>query len=207
MTGAGRLARLIRSSTDRRTGAEEHCDLCSAPVPDDHRHLYDTERQETLCACRPCSLLFVRGEASEGRYRLIPQRRVRLPPVDTESLGVPVGLAFFVPRQDGTVTAHYPSPAGPTRWEVDARAWQDVVSGCPRLQTVEPDVEALLINTARDLRHYWIAPVDDCLRMVAVVRQEWEGLSGGTRVWTAVDQFFAELTENAQHNGAGQPQR
>jgi hypothetical protein len=27
-----------------------------------------------------------------------------------------------------------------------------------------------------------------------VIRQEWRGLSGGSRVWPAVDRFFEELT-------------
>ncbi|MCK7622397.1 DUF5947 family protein [Streptomyces sp. RS10V-4] len=194
MTAGSPLARLIRAAAGDRAAAGERCDLCAADVPDDHRHLYDGERDEVLCACRPCSLLFVRGAASEGHYRLIPQRRIRLPPLDTEPLGVPVGLAFFVPRTDGTVVAHYPSPAGPAQWEVDAAAWQRVATACPRLTTVAPDVEALLVNTARALRHHWIVPIDDCLRLVALVRQEWRGLSGGARVWPAIEGFFADLT-------------
>ncbi|WP_149182514.1 DUF5947 family protein [Streptomyces sp. TRM49041] len=192
---AGALARVIREAADRGQGPGDHCDLCGERVPDDHRHLCDTSREEVLCACRPCSLLFVKDEAGEGRYRLVPTRRIRLPPVDTTALGVPVGLAFFVPRADGTVTAHYPSPAGPTRWEPEPAAWQDLVARCPRVADLEPDVEALLVNTAWDMSHHWIVPVDDCLRMVAVVRREWRGMSGGGQVWPAIGQFFAELTE------------
>jgi hypothetical protein len=93
------------------------------------------------------------------------------------------------------VTAHYPSPAGAARWEADPEAWRDVVAQCPPLATLEPDVEALLVNTARSAEEHWIVPIDDCFRMVALVRREWRGLSGGSRVWPAVDQFFAELTE------------
>jgi uncharacterized protein DUF5947 len=188
------LARVIRAAAERREDTES-CDLCSADVPSDHRHLLDTAREEVLCACRPCSLLFVEAGASEGRYRLVPQRRVRLPPVGTQALGVPVGLAFFVRRADGTVSAHYPSPAGATHWEADPEAWRDVVADCPPLATLEPDVEALLVNTAFSAKHHWITPIDDCYRVVALVRREWRGLSGGSRVWPAVDQFFAELTE------------
>ncbi|MEU8591202.1 DUF5947 family protein [Streptomyces sp. NPDC048664] len=192
---SGALARVVRAAADRRPDAEP-CDLCGDATPSDHRHLLDAGREELLCACRPCSLLFVAAEAGEGRYRLVPQRRVRLPPVRTQALGVPVGLAFFVRRADGTVSAHYPSPAGATRWEAEAGAWDDVVAACPPLATLEPDVEALLVNTAFSANQHWIAPVDDCFRVVALVRREWRGLSGGSRVWPAVDLFFAELTEH-----------
>ncbi|MET8246368.1 DUF5947 family protein [Streptomyces sp. NPDC005202] len=192
----GALARVIRSSADGTATAEaEVCDLCAAPVPDEHAHLYDTGQQEVQCACGPCSVLFAEDGAGEGRYRLVPRRRIRLPRVDTEALGVPVGLVFFVPHDDGTVTAQGPSPAGAMRWEVDTAGWQQAVAGCPALASVEPEVEALLVNTVRGLDHHWIAPIDDCFRMVAVVRREWQGLSGGGRVWPAVERFFADLTE------------
>ena len=191
----GALERVIREAGARRRQAADRCDLCGQPVPADHRHLVDTERGEPLCTCRPCSLLFVNDAAGQGNYRLIPGRRRRLPPVPTEGLGVPVGLAFFVKRGDGTVLAHYPSPAGATRWEVDRSAWQEVAAGSPQLRTLATDVEALLVNTARGRRHHWIVPLDDCFRMVAVLRREWRGLSGGSRVWPAIDRFFAELTE------------
>lgn len=196
MTGDGALARLIRSSAGRASAAPgEVCDLCAAPVPEDHRHLYDTAEAEVRCACGPCSVLFAEDGAGGGHYRLVPQRRVRLLRVDTAALGVPVGLVFFVPRADGTVTAEGPSPAGAMRWEVDAAVWRQLTTRLPELASMEPDVEALLVNTVQGLDHHWIVPVDDCFRMLAVVRREWRGLSGGGRVWPAVEEFFAELTE------------
>ncbi|MFG2606360.1 DUF5947 family protein [Streptomyces sp. NPDC048514] len=196
MTVDGALARVIRSAADRAAAAEEErCELCAAHVPGEHPHLYDAEAAEVRCVCRACSVLF--ADDGAGRYRLVPRRRVRLPAVDTALLGVPVGLVFFVPRPDGTVTAQGPSPAGAMRWEVDAAAWQRMVATCPQLASVAPDVEALLVNTVRGLDEHWIVPVDDCYRMVALVRREWRGLSGGGRVWPAVERFFAELTERS----------
>ncbi|WP_329140814.1 DUF5947 family protein [Streptomyces sp. NBC_00670] len=192
---AGALARVIRGAADRRAADAERCDLCGAPVPVEHQHLYDTERQELHCGCHPCALLFAQGGTAGGRYLLVPRRRLRLPPVDTAALGVPVGLAFFVRRPDGTVTAHYPSPAGATRWEADAGAWRAAVDRHPELAGLAPHVEALLVNTARGVSHHWITPIDDCFRVVAVVRREWRGLSGGGRVWPAIEEFFASLTE------------
>ncbi|MFF7073851.1 DUF5947 family protein [Streptomyces pseudovenezuelae] len=196
MTTEGALARLIRSSADgTTTAAAERCDLCAAPVAGEHPHLWDTADEQVCCACGPCSVLFADGGTGDGRYRLVPRRRIRLDRVDTDVLGVPVGLVFFVPRADGTVTAEGPSPAGAMRWEIDAAAWQRLASASPQLASVETDVEALLVNTVHGNDHHWIVPVDDCYRMIAVVRREWRGLSGGGRIWPAVERFFEDLTE------------
>jgi hypothetical protein len=145
--------------------------------------------------CQACSLLFTREAASEGHYTLVPTRRQRLEAVPTKGLGVPVGLAFFVAEPSGSVVAHYPSPAGATQWEVDPTAWSEVVSACPPLASLQPQVQAFLVNTARGRSEYWIVGIDDCFRLVAVVRREWRGLSGGTRVWPEIDELFAELRE------------
>ena len=193
--GIGALERVIRRAATRRRQSEERCELCSVPVPPGHRHLLDTDRGEVMCCCQACSLLFDKEAASKGHYRLVPRQRVRLPAVSTKDLGVPVGLAFFVPRADGRVIAHYPSPAGATQWEVDPQAWEEVVDTCPQLRSLAADVQALLVNTARGEQHHWLVPIDDCFRLVAVVRREWKGLSGGSRVWPEIEQFFAELTE------------
>jgi hypothetical protein len=189
------LERVIQRGSSRRQESGPRCELCHVPVPAGHRHLLDTEDSVLMCVCQACSLLFARDAASEGHYRLVPRRRSRLAPVVTKDLGVPVGLAYFVLRGDGAVIAHYPSPAGATQWEVDSQAWACVVDNCPPLSSLTPDVEALLVNTARNQRHHWLVPIDDCLRLVAVVREHWKGLSGGSQVWPEIERFFAELTE------------
>lgn len=192
------LEHLVRTAETRRAEAMDHCGLCGAPVPDAHRHLLEVApesgERSVMCACRGCALLFSQRAASNGHYRLIPERRVRLDPFPTEGLGVPVGLAFFVPRGEHVV-AHYPSPAGATEWEVDDEAWQQAVAACPPLGSLEPEVEAGLVDTAKGHRQHWLVPVDDCFRLVAIVRQQWRGLSGGSTVWPAIDDFFAGLRE------------
>ncbi|MEU9441704.1 DUF5947 family protein [Streptomyces sp. NPDC048304] len=195
MSVDGALARVIRSAAER--DGPERCELCAQPVPEEHRHLYAIEGADLLCACGACAVLFAGDGAGGGRYLLVPRRRVRLEPVDTAPLGVPVGLVFFVPRADGTVTAQGPSPAGAMRWEVDAGRWAVMRAACPPLATMAPEVEALLVNTVRGMDHHWIVPVEDCFRMVALVRREWRGLAGGGRVWPAVERFFTELTERS----------
>jgi len=194
----GALERIIRRGREQATGPAEPCELCRAGIGAAHRHMLDTDKGEVLCVCTACTVLFNREAASEGHYRLIPDRRVRLRGVEPRLLGVPVGLAFFVIGADGTVFANYPSPAGATQWDIDRTGWTQVVSSCPELQTMAEQVEALLVDTTMDgdgraRREAWLVPIDDCFRLVAVVRKEWKGLSGGDRVRPAIDQFFQDL--------------
>ncbi|MBA9001627.1 DUF5947 family protein [Thermomonospora cellulosilytica] len=191
--GRAALGRVIARGRARE--ATERCELCGLDVPERHAHVLDEEREELLCACRACALLFERDAAARGQYRLVPDRRVRLTGLTPAELGVPVGLAFFVVRPDGTVSAHYPSPLGATRFELDPRVWERVVAECDVLRTLRPSVEALLINTARGADEQWLVPIDDCHRLVSVVRGHWQGLSGGTRVWKEVAEFFARLDD------------
>jgi len=192
---AGAFARVVRQAAVRPRPAGPCCGLCAEPVPDGHRHALDTGDGGLLCVCRACSLLFSRPAASRGHYQLIPQRRARLPGVPLRALGVPVGLAFFVPGSDGRVLAHYPSPAGATQWEVPPEAWQQARRACPALEGLVPQVEALLACTVRGRADVWLLPLDDCYRLTAVVRQHWRGLSGGDRVWPAIEKFLDELRE------------
>lgn len=189
----GALERLIRRGSPARPDTDEHCDLCSVGVPERHRHLLETEEQRVLCVCQACSLLFEKEAASRGHYRLIGDRRRQLEPVATKKVGVPVGLAYFVLQPDGSVVAHYPSPIGATQWEIDAAAWAGLVADHPALSTLVPQVEALLVNTTRGRRQHWVVPVSDCFRLVALIHREWTGLTGGDRVWPAVDEFFDDL--------------
>lgn len=188
------LGRIIRRARAHPGPVLERCDLCAVEVPHPHRHLLDLDRHEVRCVCQACSLLF----GLQGRMRLVPRRRLRLPEMSTDELGVPVGLAFFVPHDDATVAAHYPGPAGPTRWEVDPAAWRTVVAGCAPLAGLAAEVEALLVDTTRDRSEHWLVPIDDCFALVALVRREWRGLSGGSRVWPEIDRFFAALTEQGR---------
>lgn len=170
--------------------------MCGEQVPDGHAHVLDEQRGVLLCACRPCGLLFDREAAGRGHFRLVPRRRLRLADVPVQDLGVPVGLAFFVPEADGGVSAHYPSPAGATRWDVEPSTWARVVERCAPLRTMRPGVEALLINTARGADEQWLVAIDDCYRLVAAIRRSWKGLSGGREVWPEIERFFEQLAAN-----------
>jgi hypothetical protein len=147
-------------------------------------------------------VLFQRDASAQGRFRLVPARRERLAELPVEELaelGLPVGLAFIVAHPDGTALAHYPSPAGATRWDLDEAEWRRVTDRCPPLAGLEPEVQALLLNTARGRHDHWIVPIDDCYRLVALIRREWRGLSGGSTVWPAIADFFTDLEERKDH--------
>jgi len=52
---------------------------------------------------------------------------------------------------------------------------------CPTLRDLVPGIQALLVNTVRGAREHWIVPVDDCYRLVALVRREWQESAGDDR--------------------------
>jgi hypothetical protein len=64
--------------------------------------------------------------------------------------------------------------------------------------TLEPDVEALLVNRARGARRHWIVPIEDCYALVGVIRTHWRGLTGGTEVWREIARSFEGLDRRAR---------
>ena len=203
MTGSA-LERAIGRAAARKLDALERCELCSADVPAEHRHVLDERSGELLCTCRACSLLFEREAAGAGHYRLVPVGRTRLDGVPTDLLDVPVGLAFFVKQDDGRVLAHYPSPLGTTEHEVDGDTWRALEAQVPALAAMRPRVQAFLVRTMG--RHegdrQWVLPLDECYRLVAVIRTHWSGMAGGSAVWREVARFFADLDGRADIGGA-----
>jgi hypothetical protein len=182
----------------------ERCDLCGAEIPEEHRHVLDVETREVRCACRPCSLLFDRPAAAEGRMRLIGDRRLALPgfvldDVMWEELRLPVDVAFFFRSSAAErVMAFYPSPVGPTESLLTLEAWAALEAANPVLRTMADDVEALLVDRARGARRQWIVPIDDCYALVGLIRTRWRGLTGGSEVWQELGRFFDRLDEKAR---------
>jgi hypothetical protein len=128
--------------------------------------------------------------------------RFPLTDVRWEELGPPIDLAFlFRSTPRGEVVALYPSPAGATEAPVDQRAWEDLEGEDPRLRTLEPDVEALLVNGIGPARECYRAPIDECFKLVGIVRTRWRGLSGGTEVRREIVRFFEALRARAVDRG------
>ena len=184
--------------------AQERCELCSEPLPSEHRHLLDVSTREVMCTCRACSILFDREAASEGKYRLIPDRRLfledfEMSDVQWESLRIPVDMAFFfysAPAEK--VVAFYPSPMGPTESLLKLGAWEELEKANPVLRGMERDVEALLVNRARGAREHFLVPMDKCYSLVGLIRMHWRGFTGGQEVWEEIGLFFEELRRRAK---------
>ena len=191
----GALQRVVRRAASLPAEDTERCDLCGLAVPAGHRHVVDLQQADLLCACRACALLFTREAAGRGHYRLVPETRSRLSGLSPKELGVPVGLVFLVRHADGTVTANYPSPMGATRHDIDPALWTALQQRCPELADMAAEVQAVLLHTARGAEDHWLVPIDDCYRLVALIRQEWRVLSGGGTVWPAIREFFARLAQ------------
>jgi hypothetical protein len=193
-----------KAAKETAEAAQEHCDLCSEPIPSEHRHLLNVATREIMCACRPCSILFVRQAASEGKYRLIPDRRLfledfEMSDVQWESLRIPVDMAFFfysTPAE--SVVAFYPSPMGPTESLLKLSAWEELEKCNPVLKGMERDVEALLVNRVRGAREHFLVPIAECYSLVGLIRMRWRGLSGGREVWEEIGQFFEALKRHSK---------
>lgn len=207
-TGAPRLRALIERTApptpDRPAGEQrEHCELCGLPVPEVHRHVVDLGRRQLLCACRACQVLFDHDAAGGRHYRLVPDRCIRLDGLRLDdlawrSLDLPVEMAFFLREgRTGRVSAIYPSPAGCTESELELAAWSEIEADNPSLAQMRPDVEALLVNRAGDARDAFVVGVDECYRLVALVRRHWRGLGGGDAVWQQLARYFEGLHAKA----------
>ena len=131
----------------------ERCELCGKGLAPEHAHLVRPEGRQLVCACDPCAILFVGAGASA--YKRVPRRVLRLTDFaltdeQWDALMIPIDLAFFVYSSPaGQMTAVYPSPAGPTESLLQFTTWRDIAAGHPRLESLVPDVEALLVNRVR----------------------------------------------------------
>ena len=56
----------------------------------------------------------------------------------------------------------------------------------------------LFRSPVRGQRDHFIVPIDECYRLVGIIRLHWRGLSGGREVWGEIDSFFAGLKARAR---------
>lgn len=179
----------------------ERCDLCSLELAPEHQHLLSMENRQISCACNACSILF---SDNTKRFRRVPRSGLYLPDFrltdeQWNALMLPIQLAFFfnaTPEQ--RVVALYPSPAGAMESNLMFESWREIAADNPVLEKMEPDVEALLVNRVGEEREYFIAPIDECYKLVGILRANWRGLSGGTDAWAKINDFFAVLKNRSR---------
>lgn len=182
----------------------ERCELCARALPDDHDHLLEPVGRALSCVCGPCVVLF----GGSGPRKRVPRRvrrltDLRISDAQWDALRLPIDLAYFVRSSvRNAPVAYYPSPAGATESLLSLEAWRAMSHEQPILDRMEPDVEALLVNRVGVGRgvaaaEYFLAPIDQCYRLVGLIRSHWSGLSGGTQVWSTITAFFDGLRARA----------
>ncbi len=205
-TGAfGILRQFVRR--DRAPVKLEKCEMCSTALRADHPHLIELARRKLLCACDACALLFS-GQAT--KYKRVPRRILALPDfhlndAEWNDLMVPINMAFFFKSSlEERIVAMYPSPAGATESLLALESWNEIVARNPVLEPMESDVEALLVNRLGYARgysapEYYLLPIDECYKLVGLIRAHWKGLSGGTEVWQNIGEFFQSLNKRSSN--------
>ncbi len=192
----------------RRKRPVEQCELCGLALGPEHAHLLESATRKIMCSCEACSILFDGGRP-DARYRRIPRRiekrdDFKMSDDQWESLHLPISLAFFCQSTAAKrVLAMYPSPAGATESLLSLESWKDLVAENPFLAELEPDVEALLVYRIGQTRQYFRVPIDECFRLVGLIRAYWRGLSGGTEVWEHIGLFFKSLDERSSPRTGG----
>jgi len=193
----------------RRASTVETCDMCSRELADNHQHLLDPLSRKLVCACDACAILF--NAQGQTKYKRVP-RRIRFLPgfrmTDSQwdGLMMPINMAFFFKSSpQDRVIALYPSPAGATESLLSFDTWDEIERDNPPLLEMEADVEALLVNRIGHSRgfsqpEYYIVPIDECFKLVGLIRSRWQGLSGGTEVWREIGQFFNTLKSRSPHS-------
>lgn len=190
----------------RKRAAEERCEMCSAELAEEHEHLVEPVNRRLICACTACAILF-EGQAGT-KYKRVP-REVRFLPdfqlsdAQWDGLMIPIEMAFFFKSTPhDKMIALYPSPAGPTESLLSLDTWADIVEANPILNGMQADMTALLVNRVGHVRgagpaEYFLVPIDECYKLVGLIRTHWRGLSGGTEVWREIGSFFATLKKRA----------
>jgi len=60
------------------------------------------------------------------------------------------------------------------------------------------------INRANFPPDYFLVPIDECYKLVGLIRSNWRGFSGGAEVWREITAFFGGLKSRAGFGGGGE---
>ena len=190
----------------RKRPAAERCEMCSQDLAAEHEHLVEPVQRKLICACQACAILF--ENQSGTKFKRVPRqvlflRDFQLTDAQWDGLMIPIEMAFFFKSTPlDKVIALYPSPAGPTESLLSLDTWSEIVETNPMLKGMQPDVTALLANRVGHVRglapaEYYLVPIDECYKLVGLIRTHWHGFSGGTDVWREIGAFFTLLKKRA----------
>ena len=190
----------LRPFLRTKAAGSSQCEVCGAMLGE-HPHLLELKTRKVVCSCEPCAILFASHGAAN--YRRVP-RDVRLladfvlTNAQWEALTIPINMAYFCLRTDSNLPAvFYPSPAGATESLLLIDSWREIAASNPAVGAMQPDVECLLVNRVTTPHRYFLTPIDECYRLVGLIRSKWRGFSGGTEVWKEIGSFFVSLEKRS----------
>ncbi len=208
----GVLRRFVRRPESLERSVER-CEMCSRELVASHQHLLEPLNRKLICTCDACAILF--NTEGQTKYKRVPRRvrylaDFRMTDSQWDALMMPINMAFFFKSTpQSRVVALYPSPAGATESNLSLETWDEIQLENPQLLEMEADVEALLVNRIGHSRgfsepEYYILPIDECFKLVGLIRNRWQGLWGGAEVWREIGEFFGELKARSGQGRSGQ---
>jgi hypothetical protein len=146
-------------------------------------------------------MLFTQDGAAGGKLRAVPERCVALGALFDDAgwdeLQIPVGVAFFL-KTAGRAVAFYPGPAGAAESLLSGETWERVLESDPRLASLAPEVEALLVaKEPGGSSSSYVVPIDLCYELVGRLKRTWKGFDGGEEARRELAEFAARLAERA----------
>lgn len=200
----GGLARLQKLA--RPPAQQERCEICGKPLGPRHEHLFEPKNRQLHCTCDACAILFSADQSQ--RYRRVPPRLSFVADLDIsdetwQSLYIPINLAFFYRSSaTGKVSAVYPSPGGAVESLLPMDAWEQISAKSAVAAKMQSDVEAIMVNHIKGRRDCFLVSIDECYKLIGLIRSNWRGLSGGQEAWAAITAFFEDFHRRAPGPGA-----
>jgi len=185
----------------RRRQEMKHCDVCGLPAESHTSYLVHPASRRLILCCDNCSRNLLAG--GSRKYRPVPSRVECLPEFSMtdaqwNSLNLPIHLAFFYySTPDRGVWLVYPDSSGPNETRLPPAKWEELAAANGILRQFQPDVEGLLINRVGRIRRYFRAPIDECFKLTAIVRDNWTGVTGGVDLWRKIEWCFAHWRGSA----------
>ena len=133
---------------------------------------------------------FQRG-ISKGTVAYPPRvrffRSFRMTDAQWDALMIPIGIAFFS-RSSRSNRVWLSIRARRGRWNrcLSLETWDEIEQRKSDIAHDGSDVEGLLVYRVGTAREYYIIPIDECFKLIGIIRLKWKGFSGGMEVWQEI---------------------